>query len=339
MLRILPIAVLKHSPYLCNTMKNNTRRFSTGFVNHCYQNTVNVGLLFYSVSGYLVMFTIICVAARRYGVRILKLCLMPDHIHGSYVAAVLKDLAAFIGYYTSEYAKLFNEICGRRGQLFNRPYGSAPKYGDKKVKSNLIYVDNNPVERHLAHKAEDYRWNFLAYAKSAHPFSEPIRRRTASSSLKKAIDMVEILHKEGRYLTFRVLHDWFSKLDKKESNQLVDYIITKYNAIDYEGSICYFGSYENELIALSSTTGSEYDIKEPFVGKNDDCYAKLSSILMKTGRYNNIYEVLGLDDDEKNDLFHFLYGKTGATRDQLRKFLHLKDLPPQSYLSDYQHFN
>ena len=285
------------------------------------------------------MFTIICVAARRYGVRILKLCLMPDHIHGSFVAGLLKELAAFVGYYTSQYANMFNEISGRSGQLFNRPYGSAPKYGDKKVKSNFIYVDNNPVERHLADKAENYRWNFLAYAKSDHPFSEPIKLRSASSFLKNAMKMVDVLQKKGRFLTFRVLHNWFSKLDRKESNQLIDYIITKYNAIDYDGSICYFGSYENELIALSSTSGSEYDIKEPFVGKKDDCYAKLSSLLMKTGRFKNIYEVPGLGIEEKVELFHFLYGQTEATREQLRKFLHLKDLSPQSYLYDYHYIN
>ena len=273
-------------------MKNNSRRYAPGFVNHCYQNTVNGGLLFYSASGFLVIFTIICVAARRYGVRVLKLCLMPDHIHGSYISDNLKDLASFIGYYSSVYAKEFNGISGRNGQLFNRPYGSAPKFGDKKVRSNFIYIDNNPVERHLSDKAEDYRWNFLAYAISQHPFSEPIIRRTASGSLKKAIGMVDVLHGKGRHLSFMVLQRWFSKLSRKESNQLIDYIITKYNAIDYEGSISYFGSYGNELLALHSTTGNEYDIKEPFVGKRDDCYARLSSILE-------------------------------ATHEQLRKFLHL----------------
>jgi len=314
-------------------MKNESRRFSPGFVNHCYQNTANGGLLFYSVSGFLVMFTIICVAARRYGMRILKLCLMLDHIHGSYVAERLDSLSAFIGYFTSRYAREFNEISGHKGQLFNRPYGSAPKIGDKKVKSNFIYVDNNPVERHLAEKAEDYRWNFLAYAKSDHPFSEPVVRRTASSSLKKAMAIVDVLRDKDRPLTFRVLHKWFEKLDKKECNQLVDYIVTKYNVIDYEGSICYFGSYENELTALHSISGSEYDIKEPFVGKRDDCYAKLCSIILKTGRFKNVYEMLSLSEEERMELFRFLYGQTDATRDQLRKFLHLEEKvmpqPPQ----------
>ena len=308
-------------------MKNNIRRFSPGFVNHCYQNTVGGGLLFYSVSGYLVMFTIICVAARRYGVRVLKVCLMPDHVHGSYVAESLQELSGFIGFYTSFFAKEFNDVCGRRGQLFNRPYGSAPKYGDKKVRSNFIYVDNNPVERHLVEKAEDYRWNFLAYANTGNPFSQKVIRRKASSALKNAMSMVDVLHGKGRFLTFKVLHNWFGKLNAKEANQLVDYIITKYNVIDYEGSTCYFGSYGNELLALHSTSGNEYDIKEPFVGKRDDCYAKLSSILARSKKYKTVYEVMGLPEEKRWGIFSHLYGRTEATREQLKKFLHLKEEP------------
>ena len=164
-------------------MKNH-RRFLPGVINHCYQNTRDGFLLFYSICDYLACFTIICTVARRHHVKVLSLCLMPDHLHGSFVADYIEELCAFVGHYTSSVARENNETCGHAGPLFNEPFGSAPKPGGKNGRTNLIYVGNNPVERHLADKAENYRWNFLAYAESDHPFSAPIVKRKASGPLK-----------------------------------------------------------------------------------------------------------------------------------------------------------
>lgn len=50
-------------------------------VHHVYQNTRNGYLIFYSVKDYLILFSVISVFARRYGVQILGISLMPDHIH------------------------------------------------------------------------------------------------------------------------------------------------------------------------------------------------------------------------------------------------------------------
>ena len=250
-------------------MKNSSRPFVPGIINHCYQNSINGALLFYSVSDFLVMFTLVCVASKRYDVKVLALCFMPDHIHGSYVAVSKSKLSAFVGYYSSEYVKMFNDYYGRSGPLFNRPFGSVPKIGDKKGRTNLIYVDNNPVERRLSKDAVLYRWNFLAYGQSKHPFSEPIKRRTASSTLKKAMTIVDLQSSRGHPLTFALLGKWFSRLSKKESLQLVDYIITTYSVIDYDAAARFFGGFDNMLLAIRSTTGSEYDLNEPFEGRND----------------------------------------------------------------------
>lgn len=59
-------------------MKTSQRRFSKGALNHVYQRTLNGFLIFYSVSDFLVYFTILCVVASKYHVRILMVSLMPS---------------------------------------------------------------------------------------------------------------------------------------------------------------------------------------------------------------------------------------------------------------------
>ena len=310
-----------------NAIMTKRRICPFGTLIHCYQRTVGGCLAFYSVSDYLVFFTIICIVAARYNVRIVKICIMPDHFHVSVICYSVEDLSAFMRDATSCYAKAFNRRCNRTGPLFCEQFGSAPKKTDKHVRTNMIYVDNNPVERKLCSKAEDYRWNFLAFTNTRWPFSEPGIRRHYSGAMKRAVATVLARHKSGKYITFDMLQNAFAKLSRKECNQLADFIINTYNVIDYEESLNHFGSYESMLLAIHSTTGSEYDLKEHFNGKRDDVYAKLTQILLKQGLVNEIQEVVSLPLERKLYLQRLLTGKTLATANQIACFLHL---PAQS---------
>lgn len=104
--------------------------------------------MFYSISDYLVFFTIFCTAARHWDVVVVKLCLMPDHIH-------------------------------------------------------------NSVERHLCTKTEEYRWDFVAYAVTNHPFSDPLVVRRASYAMKKALSVVKARYAEGKYLKYKLIQNLF----------------------------------------------------------------------------------------------------------------------------------
>ena len=305
-------------------MKNDVRRFTPGVINHCYQNTVGGGLIFYSVSDCLVMFTIMCTLSIYYNVRILALCFMPDHLHDSCIANDRESLSAFIGHSTSAFARQFNQYTGRSGPLFNSPFGSAPKEGSKKGRTNLIYVYNNPVERHLVSRAELFRWNFLAYAENSHPFSEPLIIRRASKKLLRALKMVEYMNNKHTPLTYPLLNSWFFQLDKTERNQLTDYIITKYSTICHDEAINYFGSYDKLLTAVHSTTGNEYDINEVFVGRRDDVYNRMSATILERGLVKDIQEVITLPYNQKQRLYKELLAGTDATAIQIKKYLHMR---------------
>lgn len=305
-------------------MKGQNRFVLPDIINHSYQRTLNGNLLFYNTFDSLLFFTIFCVTQQKYpGIRVYKLCLMPDHIHNSSSASCKTELSAFTQNYTSVFAREHNEVCHEKGNVFKSPFGSVPKKGDKKARSNLIYVDNNPVERRLSDVAEQYRWNFLAYAVSDHPFSERLIIREASSDMKRAVKQVKSMYDDCRYLSYALLKKLFKPLVYKEKLQLVDYIISTYNVIDYDGAIRFFGSYEKMLEATHSVTGSEYDLNEVFVGKNDSVYALMTQLLMNTGRFKDIHDIFSLSKEERFSLLEYLNEKTDATLEQIAKFLHL----------------
>lgn len=281
------------------------------------------GVLFYTFSDHLVYFTNYCIVARKYGVCILAFCQMPDHTHETVSADRKSDLERFKQDSNARFASERNARFGLSGPVFESSFGSVPKIGDKNIRSNLVYVGNNPVERKLVSEAERYRWNYLAYAVSDHPFSEKLVIRKSRWPLQKAVRAVKAQFKSGRPMNYALLQRLFQPLTRKECLQLTDYIIATYNVIDYSAAIRYFGSYEEMLIALHATTGSEYDINEVFIGKSDTCYNRMTTVLLQRGLVKDIHDILSFSIDEKYELFLLLRDATEAPAEQIAAFLHM----------------
>lgn len=281
-------------------------------------------MIFYTVSDYIVWFTIVCTQARKHGAQILAMCPMPDHIHLSVVTGNRQSLSAFMAEYAHNFAFEHNQVCHRKGDLFQHPFGSAPKVGAKMARTNIIYIANNPVERQLAPRAEEYRWTFLAYAKSDHPFSEKLVKDKASRPLQRAIEEIDATRMADRPLKYAQLKRMIKKLERRETQQLIDYIIVKYNAIDYDAALSFFdGDYNATITAIHSTTGSEHDLNEPFVGRSDAYFSEMTRILLRECRFRDIHDILSLDNDRKYELFLLLRQHIRALAAQIGKYLHL----------------
>ena len=299
-------------------------RRNDGTFYHCYQRPKDRGVIFYTVSDHLLYFTIFCTVIPKYSVTILKLVQMPDHIHHSMIENGYGHLGSCLDLITSLFVREYNKAHGRKGPMFDTPFGRAPKKTDKSIRTNLTYLDNNPVERQLVTWAEDYRWNYLAYAVSDHPFSQRILLRKASMPLRMALKLVKSHHSKGRYLTGTLLKRLFDSLpDKTECEQLTDYIISTYSVIDHKAASSYFKSYENELITAHANTGSEYDIKEHFIGRSDACYVKMTRTLLASGMVKDIHDVYSMTPEEKRKAFRYLNSRIDAPGKQIAAFLHI----------------
>jgi hypothetical protein len=300
------------------------RKFIKEQMNHTYQRSVSGFNIFYEVEDYIVYYTVFSVMARRYGVNVYGLCLMIDHIHSLTSASSHGVFSGFMSNVTIQFVKEYNRYHNRVGPLFSECFGSAPKAGLKLLRTAIAYLFNNPVERLLCKRAQEYRWNFLAYAASDNPFSDPLVLKKASRRLRRALKEVDGAVKRNEYMTYVQLKRMFVGIDAREKNQLIDYIIVRYNIIRYDDltTKCYDG-YENMLVAINSNAGSEYEIHELRYGRSDAEYRYLYKYVHEKG-FKDAGEVISLPADAKFKLMVDMMNETSVSKLQICKFLHLK---------------
>ena len=299
------------------------RLFYRDILTHCYQRTEDRGVLFYTISDFLVYFTVYCLMARKYSIRVFALCQMPDHVHDSVSSVSKRNLSLFKCEVNRRFSRAWNSCYGLTGPVFEGRFGSAPKPGDKKARTNLIYVNNNPVERRLVNRAIEYRWNYLAYGQTDYAFSDRLVIRNSSPAMKRAVKEVRHTFIAGLPMNYTLLKRLFGTLDRREGLQLTDYIISLYNVIEYDSASRFFGGFENMVRAIDSSTGSEYDLNEIFVGKSDVCYGQMTKVLLKDLHLSDVHDILSKSQDEKFELFRHLMHTTSADPKQIAKFLHL----------------
>ena len=299
------------------------RKFYRGITNHIYQRTIEGNQLFYCIEDCLVFYTIFSVCVKSAQILVHELCLMHNHVHFLAKTETVEELSAFVDHYTAWFVREYNAFVNRTGKLFKKNFGSAPKWEEKKLRSAIIYVGNNPVEKHFCQRAEQYRWNFLAFGKSEHPFSEKIIKSKISPELKKALKAVDVMVELNLPLKYTQLIHLTRNLKDKEMNQFVDYVISAYFPFDYKELSSHFKSFESMLEAMDSTTGDDYDIKEQRDSFSLAVFHEMVRYLQKGMKKYEIRKITTLPIDRKMEIYHELRQHTSASDHQARNFLHL----------------
>lgn len=297
------------------------RRFYRGSVNHIYQRTTSGNNLFYGYEDFLTFFTIMSVAVRSAGIQVLAVCLMYNHFHMLVRTETMRQLSDFMNHCCSWYAREFNFAVGRSGQLLKKNFGSAPKKDDKAIRNTINYIGNNPVEKRICSRPEQYRWNFLAYAFSSSPFSEPITIRNVSKRLRRAIKAVRSMSQLNLPLKSNYILLLFKGLSDREIEQLVDCIVSEYLFIDFDAAASYYGSLSKMIEAMAYNTGSEYDIREEWDSESDMAYDRMIEVVKDVSPEMPVHKVAGLPDSRKKELMNILRERTGASLRQLTRFL------------------
>jgi len=295
--------------------------FSSAAWSHIYKRRTDGNLVFYSGRDFLVYFTLFCTVAAKRNIQVIGLTLMHDHIHELIQTRSRRIQAAFEQEVNSLFARMWNKDASLEGPFFET-YGFSQKRDEKYKRNCVAYLANNPVERKQCARVEDYRWNFIAYAASPNPYSEPIRSKHCSRALERAIERVRALHQRGRYLNYTVLSDLTRGIPPQEMQAFIDTVICIYNIIDYPAATNLYGSYDQMLLAINANTGNEHEIDESFVGYSDAVYLKMSRYLMDKKGITDIKSVIRMPPDRKYELFTPLLRVSGADPRQVGKFLH-----------------
>lgn len=310
--------------------KSRKRRFIPSECNHVYQRSVNGEIIFYDREDFLMFYMIVSVFAGKRKVRILEMCLMPDHIHILMEAESREVMADFIRDCTSVFVREYNTSIGRKGRLFHKSFGSAPKQGSKKMRSVIVYIGNNPVEKELCAGAEDYQWNFLAYMASSGPFSPRVPIRKRSRRLLRCMKRTDAAAKAGDYLNYRQMYDMFSGLSEMDAQLLTDHIVKAYDPFDKDGLMSYYDDWTQMIEAMHSTAGSEHDLVEKWYSKSDRIYLSMISYIKEVLEIRPVRKVLALPVGRRMELAAALKLHTGASLYDVGKFLHLRLSAPKA---------
>jgi hypothetical protein len=248
---------------------------------------------------------------------------MCDHIDFLIKATGRRMYALFIGTTTSTFVKAFNRDSGRKGPLFWKAYGNAPKRRDKDVRTCIAYNYNNSVEKKLFARAEQDRWNLLAYIDNPHPFSEPIDKKKASKKLLLSMDAADRYHNRNEYLDYPVIRKMFDGLDEVEHEQLLDHIISLYLPVDREKLLEYYKSYEDMVIAINANTGSEYDIDEFFDPESHQDFVKMLEITRNSSFAADPRSIILAPLSQKWQIAETLMRMTGSSLNHVKRFLHI----------------
>lgn len=306
-----------------NDKKNQGRRFSEDALQHTYKITRDSGVLFYRPIDHLVYYTLQSVLSRRYSLRVLVTSHMYTHAHEGIYAEDVVQLSSYEHDLSLLYAREFNRETGRKGPVFERKYGSAPKRSEKDRRSCVIYILNNPVEKKLVSRAREDRWTFLPYYDKEYPFSRKPVIRYSRKPLVDAIHMVEHEYRSARYLRYSFIHYLFSKLDEEEREQLTDFIIQRYFYFDRRACEELFGSLEKMMQATEWTTGKEFDVGEVFDPSSDIPYREMCSLVKRHGLLGAGLPFLQLPEERQVRMAQYLAQHTSANEKQVSRFLHV----------------
>lgn len=298
------------------------RKNSTHGYDHVYQITADRGICFYSSIDCLVWFTLLCILARKYGIRILSLCIMFNHYHIQLRAPSAQILSAFMRDLTARFTRMYNRQYGLSGHLFDGQFRNAPKFKEQKIQENFIYICNNPVVKQAVKHAGQYRWNFLAYMDSSHPFSTAIQPDTSSDALKQVLASIRERRKADHPVDYLFFRGIYNQLIDNEKRQVLDYIVTTYNVIDYLAIRQKWGDYPTVCKMLSMVSGSEFDLTEEAVKEDYRHYYKMIRLAGREGYAMVSKRLNALSPSEQRRLAQIFRYEADASPLEIAKFLH-----------------
>lgn len=288
---------------------------------HVYMKGRNGWGLFYRVEDCLVFFTVYSMLIREMGLCVLAFSIMFNHIHSLFKDIPESVLKKFQIRLATIFSREYNTEYDRTGPVFKRRFGRAGKHAMKKIIACIAYIFNNPVAGKLCRLAIQNRWTLLAYKDNPNPFSLKLVKRRSRHIVRDALKVVDIYYREGKYLGYATLKRIFSGLTPEEKQQVIDYIVYKYNFLNYDELEEIFGSFAKALDVVENIAGNEYDLE-------DDCGDH--SVYNKLIKHSRVigYEGPNIDmlpPELITKISRMLYVKVNPSADQMRKFLHLPD--------------
>lgn len=298
---------------------------------HCYNISSDASVIFYKDVDYIVFLSLVSVYSRQHGQKVLSMCIMRNHYHILIDAESESELIQVMSKIQSRFSREYNSRDGKDGVriCFKSSFGRDEKRTPKNIRTCMIYIANNPVEKSQCSKADEYRWNMLPYLNYETPgFVRPYSRKS-SKAFRLACSSLRSAYTKGHALTYDLMCSIKARLSENEFVNFCDYAINLYNPVDFPSVLNYFGDYKSFLLACDSTTGSEYGVGEEYHIENYRHYDRLLEEVEKiAGRHSDLLLPSGAINIRSHavmDVLRLAYEGGLATDWEIARFFHIKN--------------
>jgi putative transposase len=143
-------------------------------------NRGNGGMtVFHKDGDYSVFLDLLAKARTKFSVRVLAVCLMPNHFHLVVQPAVDGAVSAFMQWWMTSHVRRYHEHYRSHGHLWEGRFKSFPIQQDDHLLIVIRYILRNPVRAGLANQVLDWPWTSLRFSH----VSDPIPVETPSDWL------------------------------------------------------------------------------------------------------------------------------------------------------------
>lgn len=136
------------------------------YADQCYHvlNRANRGAeIFHESSDYSAFLGLMARAQDRVELRILAVCLMPNHVHLVVQPRKNRDISSWMHWLFTTHVRHYHEKHATYGRLWQGPFKAIIVQTDHHLLTLLRYVERNALRAKLVGRAEDWRWGSLRW--------------------------------------------------------------------------------------------------------------------------------------------------------------------------------
>lgn len=140
-------------------MPRIARGLADNFVYHILNRGNNKQIIFQKKQDYMAFINLMLKAKRRWPVKILAYCLMPNHFHMMITPIRAEYLSKWMQWLMTSHVRSYHEHYGTSGHVWQGRFKSFIIQRDEHLITVMRYIDANPVRSRLVASAGDWLWS------------------------------------------------------------------------------------------------------------------------------------------------------------------------------------
>lgn len=184
---------------LVTAMPRICRVCPPGLAQHVLNRGNDRKRIFHKDGDYRAFLRLLANAQRRYPVKVIAYCIMPNHFHLIVIPESATALSAYMRWLLTAHVRQYHqhyETSGN-GHIYQGRFKNFPIQTDAHLLRVWAYVEANPLRARLVRRAEEWRWSSLSTNRSI------IRPTLSESPVPRPTPWVEVVNQqvEGDVLT------------------------------------------------------------------------------------------------------------------------------------------